>query len=146
MVDVSPKDKTRRTARARAEIKLPPPAVEALKNTSSNKKGSPLHSAIIGGILAAKQTPTLIPLCHHIPLDWVDIDIIHADDSDTILIDCRVSAFHHTGVEMEAMVGASISACVVYDMLKAASHGIVIQSIRLMEKTGGKRDFYLNEP
>ena len=140
MVDVSEKTKTRRTAHARAEIRLPHPAQLALE--SHNKKGSPLHTAVIGGIMAAKQTWQLVPLCHQIPLDKVDVEVAQSEeDKSVVVVSCKVSAFHHTGVEMEALVGASIASCVVYDMLKAASHGIVIESVRLVEKTGGKKDF-----
>lgn len=142
MMDISAKEKSRRTAHARAEIKLPPDAILALESTQANKKGSPLHTAIIGGIMATKQTSQLIPLCHQIPLDKVDVNVIQsAEDSSLVQVDCMVSAYHHTGVEMEALVGASIAACVVYDMLKAASHGIEIRAVRLIEKTGGKRDY-----
>lgn len=139
MVDVSDKIKTLRTAKARASVYLPAPAMIALRNQDLQKKGSPLQVAIIGGIMAAKQTSNLIPLCHHIPLNKVDVDV--KVEEHLVHVDCSVSAFYHTGVEMEALVGASIAACIVYDMLKASSHGIIIQTIKLMAKTGGKQDY-----
>lgn len=140
MVDVSSKPSTLRFAHARATICLPPAALLALQ-TNHTRKGSPLQVAILGGIMAAKQTSLLIPLCHHIPLSSVDVDCVLEEDVGRVVVDCRVRAEYHTGVEMEALTGASVASLVVYDMLKAASHGITIESIRLVEKRGGKRDF-----
>ena len=142
MVDVSDKVKTKRFAKAQTIVKLPLEAVKAL-DEAQNKKGDVLHTAIIGGIMAAKQMQNLIPLCHQIPLDKVTVDISRdSADASRLIIICEVAAFHHTGVEMEAIIGSSIAACVVYDMLKAASHGIEIESTKLLVKTGGKKDYH----
>jgi cyclic pyranopterin phosphate synthase len=142
MVDVSEKPDARRLARARARIVLPKETVQALANLDV-KKGSPLHVAVLGGIMGAKQTSNLIPLCHQVPLDDVQVEV--KQNLNVIQVECIVKAFYHTGVEMEAMMGASIASLVVYDMLKATSLNICIESIRLMEKRGGKRDFCLSE-
>ena len=139
MVDTSQKQVTTRIARAQARIQLPSATVEAMK-TLQNDKGSVLHTAIIGGIMAAKKTPELIPLCHSVPLNKVQIEI-NMPKEDMIEIECTAKATHTTGVEMEALVGATVASLVVYDMLKASSHGIVIESVRLLEKSGGKQDF-----
>ncbi|KAH9247018.1 molybdenum cofactor biosynthesis protein C [Batrachochytrium salamandrivorans] len=142
MVDVSSKPNTLRFAHARAIIRLPPVALLALQ-TNQTHKGNPLQVAILGGIMATKQTSLLIPLCHQIPLSSVDVDCALEDGEEggRVVVDCKVRAEYHTGVEMEALTGASVASLVVYDMLKAASHGIMIESIHLVEKRGGKRDF-----
>lgn len=142
MVDVSRKVDTKRTAHARAIVELPHKAVVALEDVTRHKKGSPLHVAVLGGIMAAKQTSALIPLCHQIPLDGVDVNVERSESNpNQIIIDCHVSCLHKTGVEMEALVGCSIAALTVYDMLKVATHGIEIRSVRLISKTGGKNDY-----
>lgn len=145
MVNIETKPKTKRFAHARGWVHLPLEANQALlehqKGWKSGKKGSPLDVATLGGIMGAKQTPNLIPLCHHIPIDGVDLTVEHIESLSKVQVDCRVSAFHHTGVEMEAIMGVSIACCTVYDMLKSASHGIEIESVCLIEKTGGRRDF-----
>lgn len=137
MVDISRKPSTDRYAHARALIRLPAQAKQAL--LENNKKGDPLHVAILGGIMGTKLTSTLIPLCHAIPLNSVDVDC--ELDGDCVIVNCHVKAHHHTGVEMEALTGATVASLIVYDMLKAASHGITIENIHLVAKTGGKRDF-----
>jgi len=142
MVDVGNKRTSRRTAWARAEIELPGDVMNALHsggNELMTKKGPVFATATIAGVMAAKKTSDLIPFCHPLPLENCDIDI-QMDDS-TVLVDCRVSVHHKTGVEMEALTGASAAALCVYDMCKALSHDISIRNVRLMEKSGGKRDF-----
>jgi cyclic pyranopterin phosphate synthase len=141
MVNVGHKHATLRTARARAVVSLPDEVFSALAGEGrlSSPKGDVFQVAILAGIMAAKKTGDLIPLCHPLGLDHchVDIQLI----GNEVLIDCSASLTSRTGVEMEAMVGASIAALTIYDMCKAVSHDIVVKEIRLMEKTGGKRDF-----
>lgn len=141
MVNVGQKHATLRTARARAVVSLPDEVFSALAGEGrlSSPKGDVFQVAILAGIMAAKKTGDLIPLCHPLGLDHchVDIQLVGND----VLIDCSASLTSRTGVEMEAMVGASIAALTIYDMCKAVSHDIVVKEIRLMEKTGGKRDF-----
>ena len=105
-----------------------------------SKKGPVFQTAIIAGIMAAKKTGELIPLCHPLGLDNCKIDI-HINEQNEVVIDCTSSITAKTGIELEALVGASIAALTVYDMCKALSHDIVIRETKLMEKTGGKRDF-----
>jgi cyclic pyranopterin phosphate synthase len=104
------------------------------------KKGPVFQTAIIAGIMAAKQTGGLIPLCHPLGLDSCDVSIA-LNEQQEVVIDCTASITAKTGVEMEALVGASIAALTVYDMCKALSHDIVIKETKLLSKTGGKRDF-----
>jgi cyclic pyranopterin phosphate synthase len=103
-------------------------------------KGAVFQTAILAGIMAAKKTGDLIPLCHPLGLDNCRITI-QVQEPNELLIDCTASITAKTGVEMEALVGASIAALTVYDMCKALSHDIVIKETRLLEKTGGKNDF-----
>lgn len=141
MVDVSEKSVTHRTATARSVISLPTEVLEHLTNGNlQTKKGSVFQTAIIAGIMAAKKTGDLIPLCHPLGLDNCNI-AISLNEQNEVVIDCTASITAKTGVEMEALVGASIAALTVYDMCKAMSHDIVIKETKLMAKTGGKRDF-----
>ena len=141
MVDVSEKQISQRTATARSIVSLPPEVLEQLSNGDiQTKKGSVFQIAVIAGIMAAKKTGDLIPLCHPLGLDNCQINI-HLNDVQEVVIDCTASITAKTGVEMEALVGASIAALTVYDMCKALSHDIVIKETKLMAKTGGKRDF-----
>ncbi|MBS1563810.1 MAG: cyclic pyranopterin monophosphate synthase MoaC, partial [Bacteroidetes bacterium] len=103
-------------------------------------KGAVFQTAILAGIMAAKKTGDLIPLCHPLGLDNCRINITFREP-DELVIDCTAGISAKTGVEMEALVGASIAALTVYDMCKALSHDIVIKETRLIEKTGGKNDF-----
>jgi cyclic pyranopterin phosphate synthase len=141
MVDVGAKEVTRRVAVAEARITLPPKVARALKASGHRtKKGPVFDTAIIAGVMAAKRTHELIPFCHPLGLDKCDVEI-EAARGGTIIIRCQVSVHHRTGVEMEALTGATVAALTVYDMCKALSHDIQISSVRLLEKTGGKRDF-----
>lgn len=135
MVDVSQKALTVRTARARARVRLGTAAAKALRDAGLSK-GDALSAARLAGILAAKQTPALIPLAHTIPLGEVEVNFQWDDDVLVIETAARTSA--QTGVEMEAMVAASVAALTIYDMTKAIERGIAIESIALLEKTGGK--------
>jgi cyclic pyranopterin phosphate synthase len=105
----------------------------------TTKKGPVFATAIIAGVMAAKKTHELIPFCHPLGLDSCKISIEVV--GDRAIIDCRCKVHHKTGVEMEALTGASVAALTIYDMLKALSHDLVIRDTRLMAKTGGKRDF-----
>jgi cyclic pyranopterin monophosphate synthase len=141
MVDVSAKQVTTRTATARSIVVLPN---EVLKKFAAGdiqtKKGAVFQTAIVAGIMAAKRTGELIPLCHPLGLENCDIHI-SLNEQQEVLIDCTTTITAKTGVEMEALVGASIAALTIYDMCKAMSHQIVIKETRLLSKTGGKHDF-----
>ncbi len=144
MVDVSEKKSTQRFAAARSIVALPQVVLEKLIGDGmQTHKGSVMQIAIIAGIMAAKKTGELIPLCHPLGLDKCDITI-HFNEQKELVIDCSASVTAKTGVEMEALVGASIAALTVYDMCKSMSHDIVIKEIKLMQKTGGKNDFKRN--
>ncbi|WP_295669851.1 cyclic pyranopterin monophosphate synthase MoaC [uncultured Mucilaginibacter sp.] len=141
MVDVTAKQVSHRTATARSIVSLPDDVLVHLTNGDlQTKKGSVFQTAIIAGIMAAKKTGDLIPLCHPLGLDNCNISI-SVNGSNEVVIDCTASITAKTGVEMEALVGASIAALTVYDMCKAMSHDIVIKETKLLAKTGGKRDF-----
>jgi cyclic pyranopterin phosphate synthase len=141
MVDVSAKQVTHRTATARSIVSLPSEVLEHLAGDElQSKKGPVFQTAIIAGIMAAKKTDELIPLCHPLGLDNCNL-AISLNAQQEVVIDCTASITAKTGVEMEALVGASIAALTVYDMCKAMSHDIVIKETKLIEKTGGKRDF-----
>lgn len=141
MVDVSTKAVTYRTATARANVFLADVVLEQLNDGAlTTKKGSVFQTAIIAGIMAAKKTGDLIPLCHPLGMDNCKIDI-SINDSQEVVIDCTASISAKTGIEMEALVGASVAALTIYDMCKALSHDIIIKEVKLIEKTGGKHDF-----
>jgi cyclic pyranopterin monophosphate synthase len=135
MVDVSDKRASKREAVAEAIILLPKEAQVALE-TGGVGKGDPLSVAQLAGIMGAKKTSELIPLCHPIPLSSVDVQITRIESG--VRIEAKAVTTDKTGVEMEALTAASVAALTVYDMLKAASKGIVISRIRLLSKTGGK--------
>jgi len=140
MVDVSDKTATDREAHARAIIELPAEVVAELAGDEiTTKKGPVFATAIIAGVMAAKKTHELIPFCHPLGLENCKISI--EVEGQQAIVDCRCKVHHKTGVEMEALTGASVAALTVYDMCKAMSHDIVIGTTRLMSKTGGKRDF-----
>ena len=140
MVDVSDKKVTVREAHAQTVVRLPGDIVQHISGDEiGTKKGPVFSTAIIAGVMAAKKTHELIPFCHPIGLDSCKITI--AMDGNKAVVDCRCKVLHKTGVEMEALTGASVAALTIYDMLKAMSHDIVISETRLMSKTGGKQDF-----
>ena len=140
MVDVSDKEISRRTAVAESRVAVPPVVADALRATgATTKKGPVFDTAIIAGVMGAKRTHELIPFCHPMSIDDCRIHI--EMDGDEVVIVCQVSIEHRTGVEMEALTGASIAALTIYDMCKALSHEIVIGSTRLLMKRGGKQDF-----
>ena len=133
MVDVSEKSATRREARARAFVEL---SEEALKALPQNPKGNPLEVARFAGIQAAKQTASLIPMCHPLALSFIDVEAKITGGGVTI--EATAATVAGTGVEMEAMTAASIAALTVYDMTKALDKGIRIREIELISKSGGK--------
>jgi len=146
MVDVGGKPPTVRTAHARAEVVLPPEVARLLEaGEIRSAKGPVFHTAILAGIGAAKRTAELIPLCHILPLEDCQVSIEagppQGDGSAVARIDCRARATAKTGVEMEALTGASVAALTLYDMVKGVTHAVTIRSVRLLEKTGGKSDF-----
>jgi cyclic pyranopterin phosphate synthase len=133
MVDVSAKAETRRTARAHAFVRI---QADVLAKLPDNPKGNPLEIARIAGIMAAKKTSELIPLCHPLLLSHADIDV--RIETSGIRIHSSVSTTAQTGVEMEALTAAAVAALTIYDMTKALDKGIAIQDLFLLEKTGGK--------
>jgi cyclic pyranopterin phosphate synthase len=140
MVNVGEKVDSARFAKARALVFLPNNVMEELKSLDfQTKKGSVFQTAIIAGIMGAKKTPELIPLCHPLSLNQINVEITYKDDLIEII--CSAALSGKTGVEMEALTGASIAALTIYDMCKAMSHQIVIKEIELLEKTGGKNDY-----
>ncbi len=142
MVDVGDKQTTTRVAVARATLDLPPEVAERLvEGDITTAKGSVFSTAILAGIQAAKKTPQLIPLCHVVPLDDVSVEVTPGEDGRELVVICRAKAEHKTGVEMEALTGATVAALTIYDMTKALSRDVVVREIRLMEKSGGKNDF-----
>jgi cyclic pyranopterin phosphate synthase len=138
MVDVSRKSATRREAEASGFVAVSPAVLAALP---SNPKGDPLEAARIAGIMAAKRTPELIPMCHPLPLSLVEVDVRVCENGLAITSKVRTTA--ETGVEMEALTAVSVAALTVYDMLKAGDKGIEIREIVLERKSGGKSGDYL---
>jgi cyclic pyranopterin phosphate synthase len=144
MVDVSEKTATKRTAVAESRVQFPANVASALRESGlRSPKGPVFDTAIIAGVMGAKRTHELIPFCH--PLGIENCRITIDMEGDSALIRCSVSVHHKTGVEMEALTGASIAALTIYDMCKALSHHIVISDTRLVAKDGGKSTFALEE-
>jgi cyclic pyranopterin monophosphate synthase len=147
MVDVTDKSVTKRSATAEARVQFPENIAATLREQNfTTAKGPVFHTAIIAGTMAAKRTHELIPFCHPLGIESCKFTIeLHGDDA---VIHCTVSVHHKTGVEMEALTGASVAALTIYDMCKALSHDIVITGTRLVEKHGGKTGHYLaaNQP
>jgi cyclic pyranopterin monophosphate synthase len=139
MVDVGDKAVTKRTATAQTRVRFPSNVAEALRSQQfTTSKGPVFHTAIIAGTMAAKRTHELIPFCHPLGIEKCTLAIDM--DGDDAVIRCTVSVHHKTGVEMEALTGASVAALTIYDMCKALSHDIVIAQTQLVEKRGGKSD------
>ena len=146
MVDVGGKAPTARTAHAVAVVHLPPELARLIANHEIiGKKGPVFQTASLAGVMAAKRTGDLIPLCHPLPLEDCQLELkpglADAAGAIDVTIHCRVACHAKTGVEMEALTGATVAALTLYDMGKAISPNIVIKDIRLIEKTGGKKDF-----
>ncbi len=141
MVNVANKVPTYRSATARAIVKLPAEILDKLENGEIKApKGAVFQTAIIAGIMGAKKTGELIPLCHPIGMEDCQINI-SLNNENELIIKCTASITAKTGIEMEALTGASIAALTIYDMCKAMSHEIEIKSIVLLSKTGGKSDY-----
>jgi cyclic pyranopterin phosphate synthase len=135
MVDVGGKAQTARSATATGRIRMSPEALGAVRD-GSGPKGDVLAAARIAGIMAAKKTGELIPLCHPLALDAVAVEFAFEDDA--VRVTARASLSGRTGVEMEALTAASLALLTIYDMAKALDKGMVIEGVRLLEKTGGK--------
>jgi len=147
MVDVGGKQPTERRAHACARVLLPPSVAALLRDGDiASAKGPVFHTAILAGIMGAKRTSELIPLCHPLALDNCKVELVPSppapDGSITVEVHCHVRTHGRTGVEMEALTGASVASLTLYDMCKALSHDIVVSDLRLLEKTGGKADFH----
>ena len=141
MVDVGTKTSTRRTATARSIVRVTAEVLAQLEHGELlTKKGPVFQTAILAGIMGAKRTSDLIPLCHPLGLDNCKVHIQVAENHQ-IIVECTASITGKTGVEMEALTGATVAALTIYDMCKAFSHDIVILETKLMAKSGGKRDF-----
>ncbi|TNJ35086.1 cyclic pyranopterin monophosphate synthase MoaC [Arenimonas terrae] len=139
MVDVSAKAATAREAVAECRVRFPAAVASALRKAGmATAKGAVVDTAIIAGTMAVKRTHELIPFCHPLPIDGCRFDVAWATDS-TLRIKCAVKTTHRTGVEMEALTGATVAALTVYDMAKALSHAIVLGPAKLLAKRGGKR-------
>jgi len=142
MVDVSGKIATTREARAQGQVIFPAIIYEQIKAADGmTKKGSITQTAHIAGIMAAKRTHDLIPLCHPLPLDKISLSFAYDDANHSITVTATVRVTHKTGVEMEALTAVSVACLTIYDMTKAISHDIIINNIHLMNKTGGKSDY-----
>ena len=154
MVNVSSKQHTLRTAQARGFVIFPVDTFRLLKDQEHRSaKGPIISTAIVAGVLGAKKTPELIPFCHPVPMDGCDIWITETSRSlpgsgesvpeapNAFQIDCLVTTTYKTGIEMEALTGASCAALCVYDMCKALTHDIVISDLQLISKTGGKSPY-----
>src|SRR5579862_9088965 len=141
MVDVSEKIAGKRTATAEARVRFPQDVATSLRESGlRSAKGPIFDTAIVSGVMAAKRTHELIPFCHPLGLEHCSVEIEDRRGGE-ILVRCRVGIHHRTGVEMEALTGVTVAALTIYDMCKALSHDIEITGVRLLEKTGGKRDF-----
>ncbi|WP_299186729.1 cyclic pyranopterin monophosphate synthase MoaC [uncultured Psychrobacter sp.] len=142
MVDVSGKTATTREANAAGQVRFPSEIYQQIKAADGmTKKGSITQTAHIAGIMAAKRTHDLIPLCHPLPLDKIGLTFKYDDTCNSITVSGTVKVTHKTGVEMEALTAVSIACLTIYDMTKALSHDIVIDNVHLLKKTGGKSDY-----
>jgi cyclic pyranopterin phosphate synthase len=138
IVDVGDKDKTEREATAEAVIRMTPQAAEEL--VKGTRKGNPIEAARIAALQGIKKTPDLLPFCHPIAVTGASVDIDPRDDGFVVRVTVR--AFDRTGVEMEALTGASVGALCLYDTAKAFDRAAVIENVRLLSKTGGKSGDY----
>ncbi len=144
MVDVSAKAVTTRTATATCLVTLGPELISQMNGGElKNKKGPVFHTAILAGIQGTKLTSQLIPLCHPLPLDSSSVEVQPLDDQ-SVAVSCTARTTGKTGVEMEALTGASVAALTLYDMCKSANPAIVISDLKLATKTGGKSDYQVS--
>ena len=144
MVDVGAKPETARTARASAVVRMKPETLALIRDRKL-AKGDVLEVARLAGIMAAKKTADLIPLCHPLPLTSVKLDFAFPAE-DALRLEATVSVFARTGVEMEALTAVSVAALTVYDMCKAADRAMTIEAVRLEEKDGGRSGHFVREP
>ena len=144
MIDVTPKADTERRAVARGRVRMKPATREIIRR-GEVKKGDILGVAQTAGIMAAKETSRLIPLCHPLLLNHVQVDFDLPDNADFVEVTATVTGIGKTGVEMEAMTAVAVSALTIYDMCKAADRGMTIEGIHLVEKSGGKSGHYVAE-
>ncbi|MBA4018714.1 MAG: cyclic pyranopterin monophosphate synthase MoaC [Pirellula sp.] len=143
MVDVAEKPVTVRIARASAQVVMKPATLDLIR-TGGHRKGDVVQVARLAGIMAAKRTSDLIPLCHPLPLEGVDLTFTFLDDT-TLGVDATVRCTGRTGVEMEALTSVSVAALTIYDMCKSVDRGMTINSIRLEEKSGGRSGHFVRE-
>lgn len=141
MVDVSHKEDTVREARAEGSIRISPEALEAVRENRA-AKGDVLAVARLAGIMAAKKTPDLIPLCHPLPLSSVEVELSLSDDPPSVRVESKARTKAPTGVEMEALTAVGVALLTIYDMLKAMDKGMEVGRIRLLFKSGGKSGTY----
>ncbi len=142
IVDVSGKTATTREANATGQVRFPSEIYAQIKAADGmTKKGSITQTAHIAGIMAAKRTHDMIPLCHPLPLEKIGLTFTYDDALSSITVSAVVKVTHKTGVEMEALTAVSVACLTIYDMTKALSHDIVINDIHLIKKTGGKSDY-----
>jgi cyclic pyranopterin phosphate synthase len=141
MVDVGAKDATDRRAVAECIVRMKPETAVAVA-AGDLPKGDVVSTARIAGIQAGKRTSELIPLCHPLPLSYVDVEILVDPEAGSVSIRGEARTSAQTGVEMEALTACSVAALTVYDMVKGVERGVVIESLRLLEKTGGKEDWH----
>ena len=147
MVDVADKAVAKRSAVAVARVTFPPDVYARLAAAGfAGAKGSLVETARLAGVMAAKRTSDLIPLCHPLPLTYVGVEVEPLPASHQLLVVCEARCTGRTGVEMEALTGASVAALTVYDMAKALSHEIAVEQVRLRSKRGGKSDFAAAKP
>jgi cyclic pyranopterin phosphate synthase len=144
MVDVEPKEVTSREARARGTVYMAPETLQLIIS-GGIKKGDVLAVAQVAGIMGAKKTPELVPMCHPLLLTGIDLDFRYDQEQSAVEIEARVSCQGKTGVEMEALTAVSIAALTIYDMCKAVDRAMVIGEIRLVEKSGGKSGRFFRE-
>ncbi len=144
MVDISGKSVTARMARASGSVLLKPETIEMIENNLL-PKGNPFDIARTAGIMAAKKTSDLVPLCHPLMLSYVNVKLELDHENNSIFITSEVRLESRTGAEMEALTAVSVAALTVYDMCKAVDKEIIISNIRLIEKKGGKSDFFRSE-
>jgi cyclic pyranopterin monophosphate synthase len=143
MVDVGPKEITSRHARASGRVRMRSETLQLIRSGAA-AKGNVLEAARLAGLMAAKQTGQLIPLCHNLPLDAVAVSFDFPDDS-TVRIEAEARATARTGVEMEVLVAVSVAALTIYDMCKSVDRGMVIDEVRLEEKSGGQSGHFVRE-
>jgi cyclic pyranopterin phosphate synthase len=141
MVDVGEKQPTHRIARASGRVRMSPQTLERVRNGKLDK-GDVLEVARLAGIMAAKRTAELVPLCHAIPLDTVEIGF-EFDGDECLIVEATARATARTGVEMEALIAVSTAALTIYDMCKAVDHGMVLERVQLEEKSGGRSGHYV---